>query len=163
MLDVRFSRDDGYAHVGYRRAGQNSDVHLFLKMGQYQALPVDVQVVLAAVCRKVKPRSALGWFKQQMNLGVVPKRFVMPNTLHRSFNGFLVCNAALVESDIKPETLFYQSFQHFKLYLAHELNVYFFKLFIPDDTQHRILVAKPVELRKRGRDIGFRRKRHAIG
>ena len=43
VLDVRFSCDDGYAHVGYRRAGQNSDVHLFLKMGQYQALPVDVQ------------------------------------------------------------------------------------------------------------------------
>ena len=163
MLDVRLSRDDGYAHIGYRRAGQNSDVHLFLKMGQYQALPVDVQVVLAAVCRKVKPCSALGWFKQQMNLGVVPKRFVMTNTLHRSLNGFLVRNAALVEYDIKPETLFYQGFQHLKLNLSHELNVYFLKLLVPDDTQHRIFVAKSVELRKRGRDIGFRRERHAIG
>lgn len=119
VLDVRFSGDNGYLHVGYRRACQHTDVRLFFKVCQYKSLPVDVKVVLSAVGEEMQPGATLGGFKQQVYLRVVPQRLIVPHTLYRGGDGFLVGNASLVELHLQPEALLYHAFQHFKLYLSH--------------------------------------------
>ncbi len=162
MLYVRFSCNDGNLHVGYRGTRQHADVRFLFKMGEYQPLPVDVEVVLAAVGVVLQPRARFAGLKQQVDLRVMPQRLVVTDALDGRRDGFLIRDAALVERHIKPVTFLYHGGEDFKLYLAHKPDVNFFQLFVPDYAQHGVLVAEGVQLCKRGGNIGFWRQYHSI-
>ena len=84
-------------------------MHPLLQMGQHQALPVPVQVVLAASGLKLETASPLSRFHKQMDLRIVAKGLKMPHTFHCSANCLLIYDVSCAEFNLYAETLFNQA------------------------------------------------------
>ena len=83
MLDMGASGDEGDVHIGQRRAGQHAPVGLFRQMRQDQPLPVQRQRVRRAHGIELQAGAGLCRLHQQMHLGIVPQRLIMPHALDR--------------------------------------------------------------------------------
>ena len=123
-------------------------MRFFVKMGEYQPLPVNIEIVLADAAHKYESASDREWFHQKVNLGIMPERFIMTYALNRGQNGFTVHYSAAVHADIEIESLLNHAFQDFYLYFAHERSMYLAVALIPCDAEHGILLLKAAEKRE---------------
>ena len=103
MLDMRPARGEDYLHIRYRRAGEHSQMLLLGEMHQYQALPIAVKRILTASGRELKPAAPRERRKQQMHLGIVAQRLIMPHALNAVGYRLFVKHPAVVylHGDIK--------------------------------------------------------------
>ena len=69
----------------------------FAQVGEYQPLPVSIEIVRAALARKPQTRPALEGFEPQVYFGVMAQRFVMSVAVDLLRKRFLVSDAALAE------------------------------------------------------------------
>ena len=95
---------------------------------------------------------------KNVDLRVMPQRFVMPHALDLFGDGLAVRNAPLAERHGQPEPLRYHVLQHFKLHLAHYRNVNFAQLLRPRELQLRVLLLELFQLWKDLLNVRFGRK-----
>ena len=158
MFKMGTSRNKSYLHICYRRSGKNTCMCLFIQMSHNQSLPVFIKNLFSTVCFKHKSASLFTRFKQQMYFSIMPEWLIMADTLNRSSNSFLVRNISMDKFNIHMESLQHKCFDNIKLHLTHDLNVYFLKLFIPDNMKFRFLCFQSPERSNRLMYICFRRQ-----
>ena len=112
-------------------------MRLLFQMGQYQALPVPAQLVLAAGRSKLQAAARLSRFQQKVHFRIMAQRLKMPHTLHRIRNGFFIYNAAFSEVHRYIKTFPDHGLQHIHLHFSHELRLDLSLLFIPPDMEFR--------------------------
>ena len=79
MFLVSAPGDEGDFHVGERRAGEGSDMLLRTETGYDEPLEVRVELFGVAVARVYDAAPALSRFDHELDFGVVPERFVVPD------------------------------------------------------------------------------------
>ena len=135
---------------------------LLLQMGQDEPLPVAVEVRPRGRRRRTAARSPLPRLEQQVHLGVVAERLVVPDPLHRRGDRLPVEDAALPEADLHPEPFPDEAAQHLELHLAHELHMELLERLVPHDVQLRVLLLKPAETGERGVRVHSPRQFHPV-
>ena len=131
-------------------------------MGQYQPLPVFIQHLFPAVGGKLHPAAPGQRLQQQMHLGIVAQRLVMPYALHGLGDGLLIQNAARAKGYLQPEPLGQQAAQHLQLHLTHQLHMDLAQAFIPHYMKLRFFLLQPVQLAQRGVHVRPLRQQHLI-
>ena len=122
MLEMRPAGRQGDFHIGDRRTGQHPGMHLFLQVGHDQPLPVQRQLIDRDGGGELQAASRRQRLQQQMNLGVVAERLIMPDALHGLQNRFPIQDAALGEGDLQPVTIVQLAGEHLQIDIAHGLN-----------------------------------------
>ena len=110
-------------HIGQRRTRQNAGVAPLGQVGQNQPLPVAIQRVGAATAGQLHAAAPGSRLQQQMDLGIMAQRLVVPHALHGGREGLFVQNAALAKAHLQPEPAVQHALQNFQLNLAHELQM----------------------------------------
>ena len=110
------------------------------QMGQHQALPVALQLILGAGCGKHQSAAPFPGLHEKMDLGVVAQGFKMSDSLHRGCNGLPVDDAALSEGSLQAKPVLQHPPQHFQLHLAHQLHPNLPGSLIPAHPQLRIFL-----------------------
>ena len=112
-------------------------MRLLFQMGQYQALPVPAQLVLAAGRSKLQAAARLSRFQQEMHFRIMAQRLKMAHAFHRICNGFFIYNAAFSEIHRHVKAFPDHCLQHIHLHLSHELRLDLSSFFIPPDMEFR--------------------------
>ena len=139
MLDVGASGDECDVHIGQRRAGQHAEMRLLREVRQNKPLPVEVEFIGRAGRCERDAAPPLARLHEQMHLGVMPQRLEMTDADDRLRDGLPVDDAALVKGHAHTEARLDQLGQYLELHLTHQLQVDLTQLFVPDDTQQRVL------------------------
>ena len=146
VLGVRPPGGQRDLHVGQRRAGQRAQMRLLGQVREYKPLPVRGQVVLPAGRGQLYAAARLAGFEQEVHLRVVAQRLVVADALHPRAYRLLVQYSALVEAHFQAEAALYKALQHFKLHLAHQLELGFSQALVPDHAQHRVFLLQLAQL-----------------
>ena len=146
VLLVRPARQDRDAQVGHGRARQHAPVHLLHQVRENEPLPAPRERVLAADRVEDQAAARLAGLQQQVHLGVVAQRLVVPDALDRLQDRLAVDDAALAERDREAEPVPDQALQNLQLHLAHELHADLPQPRVPRDVQQRVLLVEPPEL-----------------
>ncbi len=154
MLLVRPAGDEREANVRDRRAGQHTAVDLLGQMPEDQPLPVQGQRIGRAHRVELQAGAGLRRLHQQVDLGVVPQRLIMPHALDRGGDGLKIDDIALVEGDLQPEALRDQLLQDLHLHRAHQLHADLAQQRVPDQMQRGILLFQHAELPVGLRGVG---------
>ena len=150
---MRPTGDEREADIGDGRAGQDAPVCLFRQMRQDQPLPVQRQRVRRAHGVKLQAGAGLCRLHQQMHLGIVPQRLIMPHALDRRGDRLKIDNISGVKRNAKPEAAFNQLLQNLHLHRPHQLHANLSQQRVPDQMQRRILLFKHAQLSIRQRRI----------
>ena len=140
VLGVRAPSHQGDLHIGDRRAGQHARMAFFHQVGQDQPLIAALQHLVGAVGGKVQAAAALAGLQQQMYLGIVAQRFIMPRAADGRGDGLAVKNAALAKAGGQAEAVTQHAAEDFQLYLAHQLHVDFTQPLVPQNVQLRVFL-----------------------
>ena len=111
------------AHIRNGRAGEDTPVGFLRQMGQNQILVVAVQNIQGAHRPKAQAAARLPGLQQQMHLGIVAQRLIVPHALHGVFNGFLVNDPPVLQRNVQAEALLHQASEYLQLYPAHDLHL----------------------------------------
>ena len=109
VLVMSPARHKGDLHICYGCPGQNPPVYLLFQVGQHQALPVPVQVILAASCLKLESASPLSRFHKKMDLRIMAKGLKMTHTLHGASDCLFIHDVSCAKFNLYAETLFNQA------------------------------------------------------
>jgi len=154
MLLVRPAGDEREADVRDRRAGQHTAVDPLGQMPEDQPLPVQGQRVGRTHRVELQAGAGLRRLHQQVDLGVVPQRLIMPHALDRGGDGLEIDDIALVEGDLQPEALRDQLLQDLHLHRAHQLHADLAQQRVPDQMQRGILLFQHAQLAVGLRGVG---------
>ena len=119
---------------------------LFRQMRENETLPVEIEFVRRTRAFQLQPAAALQRHEQEMHLGVMAQRLIMPDALHGRGDRFPVENAALAERDFQSEPAAAEPFENFQLYLAHKLHADLPGIVVIYDVQERVLLFKNAQL-----------------
>ena len=140
VLQVRLAAGQRDAHIGERRAGEHPSVGLLGQMGQDQPLPVAVEQILRAGRAEHKAAAGRARLQNEMHLGVVAQRLVVPHALHGGADGLFVKDAPGAEAHRKAEPPGDEVLQHLKLHRPHELQADAAVALVPADVELGILL-----------------------
>ena len=150
---MRLAGDERKADIGDRRAGQHAPVGLFRQMRQNQPLPVQRQRVRRAHGIELQAGAGLCRLHQQMHLGIVPQRLIMPHALDRRGDRLKIDNIFGVKRNAKPEAAFNQLLQNLHLHRPHQLHADLAQQRVPDQMQRGILFFEHAQLSIRQRRV----------
>ena len=145
MLQMGPAGNQGDFQIGDRGAGQNTAMDFFHQMGQDQALPVPVQHIRRAGGIKAQAGAAFAGLQKQMHLRVMPERLIMPDTGDGGGDGFPIQDAAGTEGNLHTETVPHQTAKDFQLHFAHELDMDFPLLALPDHMELGVFLLQDTE------------------
>ena len=94
-------------------------------------------VSVGHIVSNCRPEPGSAGLHQQVDLGIVPQRLVVPHALDRGGDGLEIDDIALVEGDLQPEALFDQLLQDLHLHRAHQLHADLAQQRVPDQMQLR--------------------------
>ena len=120
MLFRCSSADHGDLNICDFRSCQNARKRLLLQMRQDKALPVESQIIGAAVGFQNQPASRLAGFHQKVHLCIMPQRLVMTHALDGIRYGLFVHDRRLCEINPHVKPLCTELFQNFHLDLSHD-------------------------------------------
>ena len=109
-------------------------------MREDEALPVAAERILAAHRVDLDAAARFAGLEQQMHLGIVPQRLIMPHALDRLRDRLKIDDAARVELRMQAEARFNQLLQNFLLHLPHQLHADLPRPRVPAQMQLRVLL-----------------------
>ena len=120
VLRMRPAADQTDACIRQFCPGQNARKRLMTEGVQNQILPVSIQGIFRAAGLQHDSAARRKGFQNQMNLGVMAKRFKMADSLHLFCDSLLINKLSFLRTGPKSKTLQKQSFQHFSLHPSRE-------------------------------------------
>ena len=131
VLQMRSSCNERDLCICQRRADERAAVILFVKVREYQPLPIDVKRVLGQASVKYQPRALWLRLKQELNLGVVAERLEMSDADRSCGYLFLVNYLSRAKLDLDAEAVVDHSLEQIYLYLSHKQSLDLPRLVIP--------------------------------
>ena len=128
--------------VGQRRADERAAVILFVKVREYQPLPIDVKRVLGQASVKYQPRALGLGLNKKLHLRIVAKRFEMPDAFNGIFYRLFIDNSPFFKLNRHTESLHHELLYDLKLNFAHETKLNLTKMLVPRNPKLSFLLFK---------------------
>ena len=160
VLEVRLAGKQREMHVRQRRTRQHALVDALKAVAADERLIIDGQIIHMALAVPVDAAAALAGLHEQMRLGIVAKRLVMPAAHHGFAHRFLVQNQRRQEGDFHVETVLQQLGEHLGLHRAHDLYGHMAVRRVPLHAQHGFFIFQNAQFFQQLRRRDPRRRLH---
>ena len=163
MFGVRSASDERDAHIGEGHPGEHARMVALHGVAQGETLPVAIEVIFRAARAKLHPRSARQRFQLYAHLGIVAQRLEVTHPFDRFDNRLLVEDAAGAEFHLDAISITQELANHVLLNLAHKLSMGLLELFMPGNSEERVLACKLAKCAHEGGGVGSRRGDDLVG
>ena len=108
MVDTGSTADQRDADIRNQRTSQYTGKRFFTQVSQDQMLIILVQLVRAQFGLDAQAAASLAGLKQQMDLRIMPQRFIMSDPFHAIADRLPIYDVTRTESDRNMITLLHQ-------------------------------------------------------